>query len=105
MSISTHVLDSVTGRPAEGMAVVLLAGDTLLAEGVTDADGRRRLAEGDTARGAHRLVFATGPWSKRHGRETFYPEVVLTFAVTDSSAHHHVPLLLAPFGYSTYRGS
>ena len=105
MSVSTHVLDSVLGRPAAGVAVRLLAGEELVAEGVTDADGRCRLAEGATAAGAYRLVFATGPWFADQGRDTFYPEVVLTFDVREPSEHHHVPLLLAPFAYSTYRGS
>jgi 5-hydroxyisourate hydrolase len=105
MSVSTHVLDSVTGRPAVGMAVRLFAGEELLAQGVTDADGRVRLQEGPTEPGRHRLVFATGAWFARQDRETFYPEVVLTFAVRNSDEHHHVPLLLAPFAYSTYRGS
>ena len=104
MSISTHVLDTVTGRPAAGMVVRLYEGEELLAEGRTDADGRVRLAEG-TAAGQHRLVFATGPWFAEQGREAFYPEVVLTFVVQEPGEHHHVPLLLAPFAYSTYRGS
>jgi 5-hydroxyisourate hydrolase len=105
MSVSTHVLDSVTGRPAAGIAVRLYAGVALLAEGVTDHDGRCRLTEEATALGAHRLVFATGQWFTEQGREAFYPEVVLTFAVQEPAEHHHVPLLLAPFAYSTYRGS
>ena len=105
MSVSTHVLDSVLGRPAAGVAVRLLAGDDLVAEGVTDADGRCRLTEEATATGAHRLVFATGPWFAAQDRAAFYPEVVLTFEVREPAEHHHVPLLLAPFAYSTYRGS
>ncbi len=105
MSISTHVLDSVLGRPAAGVAVRLLAGDDVVAEGVTDADGRCRLTEDATAAGPHRLVFATGAWFAAQDRATFYPEVVLTFAVREPAEHHHVPLLLAPFAYSTYRGS
>jgi 5-hydroxyisourate hydrolase len=105
MSVSTHVLDAVAGRPATGMAVQLLVGDALVAEGVTDADGRCRLSEGPTAAGPHRLVFDTGAWSLAQGRETFWPEVVLTFAVSEPAEHHHVPLLLSPFAYSTYRGS
>ncbi len=105
MSVSTHVLDSVLGRPAAGVAVRLLAGDDVLAEGVTDADGRCRLTEDATAAGTHRLVFATGPWFAAQDRATFYPEVVLAFAVREPAEHHHVPLLLAPFAYSTYRGS
>ena len=105
MSVSTHVLDSVSGRPAAGIAVQLFAGEELLAAGVTDADGRCRLTEDRTEAGRHRLVFATGAWFARQDRETFYPEVVLSFAVRDPDEHHHVPLLLAPFAYSTYRGS
>jgi 5-hydroxyisourate hydrolase len=105
VSVSTHVLDSVTGRPAAGMTVRLMDGERLVAEGITDADGRCRLAEGATGDGAHRLVFGTGQWFAAQGRETFYPEVVLTFAVRVPADHHHVPLLLSPFSYSTYRGS
>ena len=105
MSVSTHVLDSVLGRPAAGVAVRLLVGDVVAAEGVTDADGRCRLTEDPTAAGPHRLVFDTGAWFADQDRATFYPEVVLTFAVREPAEHHHVPLLLAPFAYSTYRGS
>jgi 5-hydroxyisourate hydrolase len=105
MSVSTHVLDSVVGQPAAGIAVRLFAGDDLLAEGVTDRDGRCRLTGDATGLGTHRLVFATGPWFAEQGRDVFYPEVVLTFVVQEPAEHHHVPLLLAPFAYSTYRGS
>jgi 5-hydroxyisourate hydrolase len=105
MSVSTHVLDSVLGRPAAGIAVRLFAGPDLVAEGVTDRDGRCRLTEDATAVGSHRLVFATGPWFAGQGREAFYPEVSISFAVQEPGDHHHVPLLLAPFAYSTYRGS
>jgi 5-hydroxyisourate hydrolase len=105
VSISTHVLDAVAGRPAAGIAVRLFAGEELLAEGVTDADGRCRLTEDATGVGTHRLVFATGAWFADQGRETFYPEVVLTFTVREPTEHHHVPLLLSPFAYSTYRGT
>jgi 5-hydroxyisourate hydrolase len=105
VSVSTHVLDSVLGRPAAGVTVRLVAGDELVAEGVTDADGRCRLTEEPTRPGLHRLVFGTGAWSAAQGRETFWPEVVLSFAVREPAEHHHVPLLLSPFAYSTYRGS
>jgi len=105
MSVSTHVLDAVAGRPAAGIAVQLLAGNDLVAEGVTDADGRCRLTEEPTAAGPHRLVFATGDWFQARQREAFWPEVVLSFAVREPAEHHHVPLLLSPFAYSTYRGS
>lgn len=105
MSISTHVLDSVLGRPAAGMVVQLYRGSDLLASGVTDEDGRHRLLVGTGSTGAHRIVFGTGAWFAGQDRETFYPSVTLDFAVVDPAAHHHVPLLLAPFAYSTYRGS
>jgi 5-hydroxyisourate hydrolase len=105
VSVSTHVLDAVLGRPAAGVAVRLFAGEDLIADGVTDLDGRCRLTEDATGAGTHRLVFATGPWFAEQGREVFYPEVVLTFAVQEPADHHHVPLLLSPFAYSTYRGS
>jgi 5-hydroxyisourate hydrolase len=105
LSVSTHVLDSVLGRPAGGMAVRLFARNELLAEGVTDRDGRCLLSEHATGVGPHRLIFETGQWFAEQGREAFYPEVVLTFTVVEPAEHHHVPLLLAPFAYSTYRGS
>jgi 5-hydroxyisourate hydrolase len=105
MSISTHVLDAGTGRPAAGMAVRLFAGAEVLADAVTDDDGRCRLTDAATGTGAHSLVFDTGVWFAAQGRETFYPEVVLTFDVQEPADHHHVPLLLSPFAYSTYRGS
>jgi 5-hydroxyisourate hydrolase len=105
VSVSTHVLDAVAGRPAAGLAVRLFAGEDLLAEGVTDRDGRCRLTEDATGIGTHRLVFATGQWFAEQDREAFYPEVVLAFSVQEPAEHHHVPLLLSPFAYSTYRGS
>jgi 5-hydroxyisourate hydrolase len=105
VSVSTHVLDAVAGRPASGITVRLFAGEDLLAEGSTDSDGRCRLTEQATAPGPHRLVFATGPWFAEQDRDTFWPEVVLSFAVHEPAEHHHVPLLLSPFAYSTYRGS
>ncbi|MGY1815779.1 hydroxyisourate hydrolase [Blastococcus sp. SYSU D00820] len=105
MSVSTHVLDAVAGRPAAGIAVRLYAGEDLLAEGVTDADGRCRLTEEATAAGTHRLVFAVGEWFDGRGVAAFWPEVTLTFTVAEPAQHHHVPLLLSPFAYSTYRGS
>jgi 5-hydroxyisourate hydrolase len=105
MSVSTHVLDSVLGRPAAGLHVWLLVAGDLAVEGITDSDGRCRLTDEATAMGPHQLVFGTGRWFADQGRDTFYPEVVLTFTVAEPADHHHVPLLLAPFAYSTYRGS
>lgn len=101
--VTTHVLDLVLGRPAEGMAVRLETGDgQVVARSRTDADGRARDL-GEPSPGVHRLVFATGDWSAAAGRDTFYPEVVVTFTLGEG--HHHVPLLLSAYGYSTYRGS
>lgn len=105
MSVSTHVLDAVAGRPAAGVAVRLFVGDDLRTQGMTDADGRCRLTGEATALGPHRLVFATGAWFAERGVTAFWPEVTLTFVVADAEAHHHVPLLLSPYAYSTYRGS
>ena len=105
MSVSTHVLDAVLGRPAAGISVQLFGPNGPVASGVTDADGRCRLTEEATAAGPHRLVFGTGSWFADQDRETFWPEVVLTFTVREAAQHHHVPLLLSPFAYSTYRGS
>jgi 5-hydroxyisourate hydrolase len=106
MSISTHVLDAVTGTPAAGVAVTLLDADgVVLAEAHTDVDGRvARLAE-DTRAGVHRLRFDTAAWFADRGTPAFYPEVTVAFEITDAAAHHHVPLLLSPYAYSTYRGS
>ncbi|GAA2676163.1 MULTISPECIES: hydroxyisourate hydrolase [Actinosynnema] len=98
MTISTHVLDAALGRPAEGVPVRLERGGEVLAEGRTGADGRITGWPSPEV-GVHRLVFDTG------GVSEFFPEVVLSFRVTDPEAHHHVPLLLSPFAYSTYRGS
>ena len=105
MSVSTHVLDAVAGRPAAGIAVRLFAGGDLLAEGVTDHDGRCRLTEDATAVGTHRLVFATGVWFAEQSRDTFYPEVAVSFAVDPEQSHLHVALLLSPYSYTTYKGS
>ncbi|MFC4059799.1 hydroxyisourate hydrolase [Planomonospora corallina] len=104
MSLSTHVLDAALGRPAHGVAVRLAREDgTVLAEGRTDADGR--ISGWAPGAGVHRLVFDTGAYFAARGTETFYPEVCVTFTVADPAEHHHVPLLLSPFAYSTYRGS
>jgi 5-hydroxyisourate hydrolase len=111
MTVSTHVLDAGTGRPAAGVAVRLDRQDgpewTALAAASTDAGGRLRdwLPAGALRAGVHRLTFGTGAWFACRDIATFYPEVVVVFAVADPAEHHHVPLLLSPFAYSTYRGS
>ncbi len=103
--VTTHVLDTVTGLPAAGMPVVLEGGG-VHAEGRTDDDGRLRdLGPDRLEPGIYRIRFATWEWFLGQGRESFYPEVVVTFAVTESDEHLHVPLLLSPYSFSTYRGS
>jgi 5-hydroxyisourate hydrolase len=105
MTLSTHVLDASRGKPAAGVAVRLTAADGReLATAVTDDDGRVREL-GALAAGDYRLAFATGEYFAATGQQGFYPEVVVTFTVTDPGQHHHVPLLLSPYAYSTYRGS
>jgi 5-hydroxyisourate hydrolase len=93
MTFSTHVLDTSKGLPVAGVPVRLETPHGAY-DGVTDEDGRWRL-DAPLAPGRHRLVFQT---------EGFFPEVAIVFAVADER-HHHVPLLLSPYGYSTYRGS
>lgn len=110
-SISTHVLDTARGRPAGGISVVLdmqhASGFVRLSAGVTDADGRIRdlVPEGQLTEGTYRVTFDTGAYFAAQGVEGFYPEASIVFVVRDASSHYHVPLLLSPFGYSTYRGS
>ena len=110
--ITTHVLDTARGAPAGGVPVRLehesAPGQwSAIGAGTTDADGRlRTLADGhDLAGGTYRITFDTESYWKAQSREGFYPRVTVTFVVRDPSQHFHVPLLLSPFGYSTYRGS
>jgi 5-hydroxyisourate hydrolase len=107
MTISTHVLDAALGRPAAGVAVRLEDVTGLaLGEAATDDDGRvAELAPGSLEAGTYRLRFDTGGYFSAAGRDNFYPEVVVAFTVADGAQHYHVPLLLSPFAYSTYRGS
>jgi 5-hydroxyisourate hydrolase len=109
--ITTHILDTSRGRPASGVAVTLEseygAGWQRAGEGRTDADGRlRNLMDADAPLGigTYRLTFDTGSYFAAQSVETFYPQVVIVFRVRGEE-HYHVPLLLSPFGYSTYRGS
>ena len=108
-TLSTHVLDAVTGEPAAGVPVVLSRrsddGWAELASATTDADGRvRELAPDGLATGDHRLVFDTAAHFTATGRTGFYPEVAVVFTLAEDR-HHHVPLLLSPYAFSTYRGS
>jgi 5-hydroxyisourate hydrolase len=107
MTISTHVLDAALGRPAAGVPIRLetVAGSPLAAA-VTDSDGRvAELAPDRLEPGDYRLRFDTGAYFSAAGRDAFYPEVAVTFRIADATQHYHVPLLLSPFAYSTYRGS
>jgi 5-hydroxyisourate hydrolase len=111
-TLSTHVLDAASGQPAASVRVALDRRDgdgdgwQPLGKGVTDDDGRARdLAPGGLGAGVHRLVFATGEYFAATGQTGFYPEVPVVFEVTDTDRHYHVPLLLSPFAFSTYRGS
>lgn len=101
-TITTHVLDTAAGRPAAGIPVRLEHAGELVATGVTDEDGRvRELGPEGLATGVYRLVFDTGSYL---GPDAFFPEITVSFRVRDTR-HHHVPVLLSPFSYSTYRGS
>ncbi|HEX8844372.1 MAG TPA: hydroxyisourate hydrolase [Pyrinomonadaceae bacterium] len=112
-AITTHILDTSRGRPAGGVEVTLeiqgaAGGWEFLGKGLTDDDGRLRdlLQEGHAlAEGIYRLTFDTGSYFASQRVESFYPEVKIIFSVRDAGQHYHVPLLLNPYGYSTYRGS
>jgi 5-hydroxyisourate hydrolase len=108
--ISTHVLDTSVGLPAAGVRVTLelKTGSAWkeIGAAATDADGRvRELVGGGLQRGTHRLQFETGAYFTARGVKAFHPMVVVEFEVTDPTQHHHVPLLVTPFGYTTYRGT
>ena len=109
--ITTHILDVSLGKPAADVAVRLARAEgdvfTEMARGTTDTDGRvtTLLAPGSLTRGTYRLSFEVGAYFHKLGQKSFYPFAQITFLVEDASQHFHVPLLLQPFGFSTYRGS
>ena len=106
--LSTHVLDTVRGEPASGVLVRLeRGGGGELGRGVTDSDGRiTDFGVAELPEGIYRLVFETGPYLRGSGDDSpFFPEIVVTFAADGQRPRYHVPLLLSPFSYSTYRGS
>ena len=108
--ITTHVLDTSTGRPAQNVPArlprVTETAPVLLGEAATNADGRiADLLDVPLQTGRYRITFDTASYFAERRVPCFYPEVSILFEVTDASQHHHVPLLLSPFGYSTYRGS
>ena len=110
--ITTHILDTSRGRPAAGVPATLeveaAGGWKLLGKGTTNSDGRiTDLTSKDTelTAGVYRLIFDTGRYFAGQQTDAFYPQVTIVFRIEDPAQHYHVPLLLSPFGYSTYRGS
>lgn len=104
-TISTHVLDTSRGLPAEGIPVRLLTPDEPLGSGTTDADGRiTEFTNQKLGPGTYQLRFDVAAYATASNQEFFFPEVTVTFTITDER-HYHVPLLLSPFAFSTYRGS
>ena len=109
-AITTHILDTTLGRPAADVRIELekeTTGWVAVGAGTTDADGRAKgLLNGQQLEvGTYRLRFHVGPYFHALGRDAFYPYVEIVFQVRAASEHYHVPLLLNPYGYSTYRGS
>jgi 5-hydroxyisourate hydrolase len=111
--ITTHVLDTARGRPAEGVPITLEVRDehgsfSLLGQGTTDSDGRLKTLVSDASvlrAGVYRITFDTAAYFATRGEAAFFPSVPIVFEIKDTKQHYHVPLLLSPFGYSTYRGS
>ena len=110
--ITTHILDISTGSPASGVQVKLYRADSVereeLGSGVTDSDGRIAsglIADDQWKPGRYQLEFATGQYFQELGVSSLYPVVTIVFEVSAGQDHYHIPLLLSPFGYSTYRGS
>ena len=111
-AITTHILDISSGFPAQGVSITLerQTADNwqIIGKGETDDDGRLRdlLSSDEILQiGNYRLTFDTETYFARQQIESFYPQVMVAFSVRDAVSHYHVPLLLSPFGYSTYRGS
>jgi 5-hydroxyisourate hydrolase len=107
-TLSTHVLDLGLGRPAHGIRVTLSRDDSVLGTELTDADGRVRqfvAPSAPLAPGSYQLTFFVAEYFSQAGREYFFPEIAVRFTLAEGSQHYHVPLLLSPFGYSTYQGS
>lgn len=111
--ITTHILDLAAGTPAAGVKVRLARLDasgnrTAVGEGSTDADGRLRTLVAPETRlpaGDYELSFETGAYFEARGTRAFHPRVTVTFRVAGAEQHYHVPLLISPYGFTTYRGS
>lgn len=111
-SLSTHVLDTASGRPAEGLRIELYRGSNLVKDVVTNADGRcdeALLSEAEFASGDYELRFHAGDYLRGQGVKLLEPAfldiIPIRFGLAEGQGHYHVPLLLSPYGYSTYRGS
>jgi 5-hydroxyisourate hydrolase len=109
--VTTHILDTARGEPAAGVVVVLeqetANGFVRVGHEVTDGDGRVRtlLKPGSLTEGVYRITFEVGDYFRQLGVEAFWRDVTIEFVVRDATGHFHVPLLVSPYGYSTYRGS
>lgn len=107
-AISTHVLDISLGKPAADIRVTLRRDGTLLGSGVTAEDGRVRdllSQESELGQGDYTLTFSVADYFSASKRDSFYGDIQISFSIRSEPEHYHVPLLLSPFGYSTYRGS
>jgi 5-hydroxyisourate hydrolase len=112
ITISTHVLDTSIGKPAVGVAITLSLRQNngswrQLGSGVTDNDGRLRdlAGSGTVSAGFYKLTYECESYFRSRGVDTFFPQIEISFTVSDANQHYHVPLLLSPYSYSTYRGS
>ncbi|MBF7688238.1 hydroxyisourate hydrolase [Acinetobacter rathckeae] len=108
--ISTHILDTNRGKPASGVQVKLFDANThsLIGQGITDTDGRLKdfnVGEHVFTEGAYQLEYDILPYFKALKQDTFFPKVCLQFYIANVTEHYHVPLLISPYAYSTYRGS
>lgn len=105
-SLSTHILDISTGKPAQGVTVYLALGEQVLAQGMTDSHGRIGEFLAPLTAGRYRLVANTGEWFEARGIATVFPCLQIDFVIQDQADEHfHLPFLIAPGGWSTYRGS
>jgi 5-hydroxyisourate hydrolase len=100
-ALSTHVLDASSGRPAAGVPVRLERAGEVLGQGKTDKDGRLELGPAQLGPGTYRMIFNIDSYNP----QSFYPEITLTFRISEPGPHLHLPILLSPFAFTTYRGS
>lgn len=105
-SLSSHVLDTTKGKPAANMALTLTMPDGKQFEGITDDDGRcKSWQDAEFVAGNYAIRFHTGAYLEAKHQEAFYPFVDVHFVIKEGGGHYHIPLLISPFGYSSYRGS